>query len=58
MTPPAPPLLSLAECTMFDEHEMEGENLYFIAKALKDIVLVVTYSLNSSRNDRFVSNVL
>lgn len=58
MTPPAPPLLSLAECTMFDENEMEDENLYFIAKAFKDIVLDVSYSLNRSRNDRFVSIVL
>lgn len=58
MTPPAPPLLSLAECMMFDENEMEDEYLYFIAKAFKDIVVDVSYSLNRSRNNRFVSNVL
>lgn len=58
MTPPAPPLLPLAECTMFDENEMEDENLYFIAKACTDIVLDESYSLNRSRTDRFVSNVL
>lgn len=40
MTPPAPPLLSLAECTMFDENEMEDENLYFIAKAFKDTIVL------------------
>lgn len=58
MTPPAPPLLSLAECSVFDKIEMEDENLYFIAKAFKEIVLDISYSLNRSRNDRFISIVL
>lgn len=56
MTPPASPLLSLAECSMLDENEMEDENLYFIAKAFKDIVIDWSYSLSCSRNDRLVSN--